>query len=323
MEIGNKINQLRKLSGMTQEQLAEKLNVSRQTISKWESDSTSPDLESIVKISRIFHVSLDDLLKEGEAGVANKTDEQITLEDLMKINLHNRKMTLLLISGLIFIMVSILNFAYVIALQSTTLSTQYMLYRYIVTGQYENAPIDYMRLMIPSIIAAAIGVILFISYTIERRKKETENMYKAKKFISYMALCVLIFSLCACGEKGSENAAIYGETVGGLEDNELFAIIDTNASLPVLLVTSQVYNDGLGNQAALNCDVYYLIDKEVKNIGTIESMGTAYPIAYDETGIYAASGHDMQRFEIENPVRSDWQRGFMSNLTKVEMLLIP
>ena len=80
MEIGNKINQLRKLSGMTQEQLAEKLNVSRQTISKWESDSTSPDLESIVKISRIFHVSLDDLLKEGEAGVANKTDEQITLE---------------------------------------------------------------------------------------------------------------------------------------------------------------------------------------------------------------------------------------------------
>ena len=53
-------------------------------------------------------------------------------------------------------------------------------------------------------------------------------MYKAKKFISYMALCVLIFSLCACGEKGSENAAIYGETVGELEDNELFAIIDTN-----------------------------------------------------------------------------------------------
>lgn len=171
MEIGNKINQLRKLSGMTQEQLAEKLNVSRQTISKWESDSTSPDLESIVKISRIFHVSLDDLLKEGEVDVANKTDEQITLEDLMKINLYNRKMTLLLISGLIFIMVSILNFAYVIALQSTTLSTQYMLYRYIVTGQYENAPIDYIQLMIPSIIAAAIGVILFISYTIERRKK--------------------------------------------------------------------------------------------------------------------------------------------------------
>ena len=52
-------------------------------------------------------------------------------------------------------------------------------------------------------------------------------------------------------------------------------------------------------QAALLCDVYYLVGKEVKNIGTIESMGTAYPISYDETGIYAASGHDMQRFEVE------------------------
>lgn len=69
MIIGNKLSQLRKLSGMTQEQLAEKINVSRQTVSKWESDSTSPDLESIVKISWIFHVSLDDLLKEAETGV--------------------------------------------------------------------------------------------------------------------------------------------------------------------------------------------------------------------------------------------------------------
>ena len=60
-----------------------------------------------------------------------------------------------------------------------------------------------------------------------------------------------------------------------------------------------MYDDRLGNQAALNCEVYYLVDKEVKNVGRIESMGTAYPISYDETGIYAASGHAMQRFEIE------------------------
>ncbi len=157
MEIGNKINKLRKLSGMTQEQLAEKLNVSRQTVSKWESDSSVPDLTSIVKIGRLFHVSIDDLLTEEEAGEANRDEGQITLEDLMKINLHNRKMTLLLIGGLIFIMAGILNFTYVTALQSTTLSTQYMLYRYIVTKQYENVPVDYIRLMIPSILSGAVG----------------------------------------------------------------------------------------------------------------------------------------------------------------------
>lgn len=171
MEIGNKLNQLRKLSGMTQEQLAEKLNVSRQTISKWESGGTSPDLESIVKVSKIFHVSLDDLLMEGDASVENKSNEQVTLEDLMKINLHNRKMMLLLISGLIFTMVSILNFAYVMALESTTDSTQYMLYRYIATGRYESAPINYMRFLIPSIITGAIGLVLFLCYFFKNRKK--------------------------------------------------------------------------------------------------------------------------------------------------------
>lgn len=171
MNIGNKIHQLRKISGMTQEQLSEKLNVSRQTISKWESGNTSPDLESIVKVSKIFHVSLDDLLSEGDAQVTEK-NEQITLEDLMKINLHNRKMTLLLISGLIFLMISILNVIYVTALHCTTSSTQYMLYRYIVTGQYTNAPIDYLQLVLPSVLSGVTGAALCVSYIIKNRKKE-------------------------------------------------------------------------------------------------------------------------------------------------------
>lgn len=171
MKIGYKINQLRKLSGMTQEQLSEKLNVSRQTISKWESEATTPDLESVVRVSKIFHVSLDDLLLEGGSDVTDQK-ETITLEDLIKINLHNRKMTLLLISGLIFIMVSILNLAYVMALRSTTISTQYMLYRYIVTGNYESAPIDYLTLLIPSIGAGIIGMALCLCYILNNRKNK-------------------------------------------------------------------------------------------------------------------------------------------------------
>lgn len=72
MKIGYQINQLRKLSGMTQEQLAEKLHVSRQTISRWEAGATMPDLESVVSISRIFHVSLEDLLKEENPPMTEK-----------------------------------------------------------------------------------------------------------------------------------------------------------------------------------------------------------------------------------------------------------
>ena len=125
-------------------------------------------------------------------------------------------------------------------------------------------------------------------------------MRKLKKTLSCLLLGALIFSLCACGKesKKNDNERIYGETVGKLEDDELFAIVETSASSPVLLVSSQVYDDGLGNQAAIKSDVYYKIDGEVKKIGTIESLGTAYPISYDKTGIYAASGHELRRFEI-------------------------
>lgn len=126
-------------------------------------------------------------------------------------------------------------------------------------------------------------------------------MYKTKSIFSCIIFCVLIVSLCSCGSKNKSDdyAAIYGATISGLEDNELFAIIETNASSPVLLVTSQVYDDGWGNQASLWCDVYYTIDGKVQNIGAIESFGTAYPISYDKTGIYTASGHSLHRFEID------------------------
>ena len=61
MEIGSKISELRKKNKLSQEALAEKLGVARQTISKWELGETSPDLKQAKKLSEIFEVSLDEL----------------------------------------------------------------------------------------------------------------------------------------------------------------------------------------------------------------------------------------------------------------------
>ena len=61
MEIGKKIMELRKKSGLSQEELAEKVGVARQTISKWELGETSPDLKQSKELSKIFNVSLDEL----------------------------------------------------------------------------------------------------------------------------------------------------------------------------------------------------------------------------------------------------------------------
>ncbi len=62
MGLGNKILTLRKQANITQEDLAEKLNVTRQTISKWELEETAPDIKQAKELSKIFHVSLDELV---------------------------------------------------------------------------------------------------------------------------------------------------------------------------------------------------------------------------------------------------------------------
>lgn len=62
MELGNKILELRKKNNLSQEQLAEKMNVTRQTISKWELGETSPDIKQGKELSKIFNVSLDELV---------------------------------------------------------------------------------------------------------------------------------------------------------------------------------------------------------------------------------------------------------------------
>ena len=64
MILADKIIQLRKKSGWSQEELAQQLNVTRQSVSKWESGQSVPDLERVLQMSRLFGVSTDYLLKD-------------------------------------------------------------------------------------------------------------------------------------------------------------------------------------------------------------------------------------------------------------------
>ena len=71
MIFADKVVQLRKKSGWSQEELAEKLNVTRQSVSKWEGAQSIPDLEKILQLAQIFGVSTDYLLKD-ELAEANR-----------------------------------------------------------------------------------------------------------------------------------------------------------------------------------------------------------------------------------------------------------
>ena len=84
MTFAEKLKSIRKQAGMSQEQLAEKLGVSRQAVTKWETDTGIPDIENIMAISALFDISIDELLSN-ERGAKKPTDylyESITEYDI-------------------------------------------------------------------------------------------------------------------------------------------------------------------------------------------------------------------------------------------------
>lgn len=81
MTLGEKIYELRKKNGLSQEQLAEMLNVSRQSISKWEGNLTYPEPDKLITLSEYFQVSLDYLMKTdgvNEKGTTKETIDTVT-----------------------------------------------------------------------------------------------------------------------------------------------------------------------------------------------------------------------------------------------------
>ena len=107
MTLGEKIYELRTQHNLSQGDLANELNVSRQSISKWENGNSTPDLEKIIKLAEIFSVSLDELIKneEKEETIVN-TPEQLTAT---KTNTREKKIGKgLIIAGVISIFVFLL-----------------------------------------------------------------------------------------------------------------------------------------------------------------------------------------------------------------------
>ena len=74
MSLGDQIKALRKAQKMTQEQLAEYLNVSSQAVSKWETGASSPDVDTLPKLALLFHTSMDELFEFDQTKVRQEVD---------------------------------------------------------------------------------------------------------------------------------------------------------------------------------------------------------------------------------------------------------
>ena len=86
MKFNEKLIKLRKAAGLSQEELGNKLNVARQTVSKWELGETTPEMDKLVKMSEIFNISLDELVKdENREPQINNTNTQKLAGMMIKI----------------------------------------------------------------------------------------------------------------------------------------------------------------------------------------------------------------------------------------------
>lgn len=94
MEFGKQIKKLRQEAQLSQEELAERVYVSRQTISNWENDKSYPDVNSLVLLSETFQISLDNLIK----GDIEVMKDVIQKEEIEKMNRYGKIYTIMLIT---------------------------------------------------------------------------------------------------------------------------------------------------------------------------------------------------------------------------------
>ena len=116
MNFDEKIIKIRKDNNLTQEEMAEKLNVSRQAISNWENKRNLPDIEMLIIISKIFSISLDELILGGEEmnDIEKKLINDGSESRIVKMNLISTIIgTFLLLIGLLCIVIKAITIEYI------------------------------------------------------------------------------------------------------------------------------------------------------------------------------------------------------------------
>jgi transcriptional regulator with XRE-family HTH domain len=132
MDIGKQLKDARISAGFTQENVAEKINVSRQTISNWENEKTYPDLISIIKLSDLYGISLDALLKGDKKMIEH-------LEESTNVVKSNQKLIMAVIINILvviaFALVGIFqteNYAFLaVAFSVAIISSSFLLFQMI------------------------------------------------------------------------------------------------------------------------------------------------------------------------------------------------
>jgi len=280
MIFADKLIELRKKSGMSQEELAEKLGVSRQSVSKWEGAQSTPDLNRILEISKIFDVSTDYLLKDeieagkeiSEKSISDETEpplRRVSMEDANSFLNANGKRAVLTAIG--------------VALCILCVTPMILLEEFLGSG------IDAVGIVIMfMMIAGAVGLFIFSGILIspykylENEAIDTEygvsGMAKEKKekhrpsHIRDIVIGVMLFILCVI-------PIIVIETVTDSDSAEVIGIASMFVMVAAgvyLIVRSSIINGGY--LKLLEEDDYSREKKLNKSISGSVAMAVYWPI---------------------------------------------
>lgn len=170
MSLGERLYELRKKKGLSQEEVAEKLNVTRQSVSKWETDESKPDFDKIVPICELYEISTNELL----SGTKEEKEEQ----EVQVINKDNKKKRAIFITIAIFLYFISLIWM-IVAETSTSLNDG------IIVGGF------FLICAIATCLLIYQGIVL--STTIAKKKKE--KSVNEKRMDGVIELTAIIFTI--------------------------------------------------------------------------------------------------------------------------------
>ena len=142
MPLSENITQLRRAMGLSQEQLAQQIGVSRQTISKWETGQSAPELEKLVTLSQIFGVSTDELLGNACPSQKDTTSSPSPAKQYIRANFLRRLFTVGWITALMGVLALLAEYICLFFIRNSTVevNASHGMGFYINPIQYLNTP---------------------------------------------------------------------------------------------------------------------------------------------------------------------------------------
>ena len=177
MSLGEKLLSYRKKKGLSQEEVADILHVTRQTVSKWETDQSTPDFDKIVPICDLYGVSTEELFRENGGG---GTETNLKSDDLSSIEYHKKKVLYTTVAVMLYILSVVVIIFFSVVLRSPVIGVCVFFL----------------------VIAIATGMLIYIEMTkpldknyVVKRKIVTKEDRLYKQITSVLALLVLAIYL--------------------------------------------------------------------------------------------------------------------------------